>query len=247
MVLEAYTKIDTHIAMANPTKTNAANTADERFAPVAASRTFNRILDNLKLRSKRTLDIGCGYGEYLVKFGPGSVGITTTVAEVEYAASRGINIVKGNAERMDELGLDASFEAIWANNLFEHLVAPHAFLMRLKKIARPEAVLVLGVPVIPVLPALMRLTKFRGALAVAHVNFFTRASLKLSVERAGWRVAEIRPFVFSNRLADRLASFVAPHLYVVASNRADFKYDPKKLKEWKDDPHYRSLLEITGE
>jgi SAM-dependent methyltransferase len=223
---------------------------DQRFAPVASSRTFNRILDTLDLRTKKTLDIGCGYGEYLVKFGPGSIGITTTDAEVEYGKSNGIDIIKGNAERIDEFPLGGlksgdSFEAVWANNLFEHLLSPHAFLVRLKKVAVSDGLLVLGVPVIPALRAMMKLKAFRGALAVAHVNFFTKASLKLTVLRAGWHVSEIRPFIFSNKALDYLASFFAPHLYVVARNRTDFKYDPKKLKEWKNDPHYQSILGIT--
>lgn len=220
-------------------------TPDNRFAPVATSKTFNRILDALNLRDTKTLDIGCGYGEYLVQFGPGSVGLTTTLAEIEYGKGHGLNIVKGNAELIDSLGFDKLFEAIWANNLFEHLLAPHAFLLKLKKVARANGLLILGVPVIPAIPRLMNFNKFRGALAVAHVNFFTRLSLKLTVERAGWRVAAIRPFIFSNGFLDFLASFIAPHLYVVAHNDLDFKYDPKKLKEWKDDPHYKHLLDIT--
>ena len=215
---------------------------DVRFAPVAHSRTFNRILDIFALRDRKVLDLGCGYGEYLTHFGDGSIGITTTVAEVEYGAARGIDIRRGNAEDLAPLHLPGDFEAIWANNLFEHLLSPHAFLMRLKAAAQPEALLVLGVPVIPRVASLMHLRRFRGALSVAHINFFTRESLRLTVERAGWRVAAVRPFLFSNVLLDTLASFVAPHLYVIAYNDAHFRYEDKKLKEWKDDPLYSDLI-----
>lgn len=97
---------------------------------------------------------------------------------------------------------------------------------------------------IPRLASLMSLIKFRGALAAAHVNFFTRESLQLTVERAGWPVKQIRPFIFTNYWLDYLASFLAPHLYVVAHNDANFKYPEKKLKEWQDEPHYQQLLEI---
>ena len=114
--------------------------------------------------------------------------------------------------------------------------------MRLKAAAQPEALLVLGVPVIPRVASLMHLRRFRGALSVAHINFFTRESLRLTVERAGWRVAAVRPFLFSNVLLDTLASFVAPHLYVIAYNDAHFRYEDKKLKEWKDDPLYSDLI-----
>jgi SAM-dependent methyltransferase len=221
--------------------------ADARFKPVRESKTFNRILDILRLRSKKVFDMGCGYGEYLVHFGEGSMGITTTVAEVEYGKQRNIRIIQGNVERIDELNelKNEQFEGMWANNLFEHLLSPHAFLIKLKLISVDGALLVLGVPVVPRVATLMTVGKFRGALAGAHINFFTRETLRLTVERAGWRVKQVRPFIFSNYFLDMLASFFAPHLYVVASNDGTFTYPTKKLKEWQDDEHYKQMLEIT--
>lgn len=100
---------------------------EKRFASVDSSATFNRILDVLEFRSKKVLDLGCGWGEYLVKFGGSSVGITSTTKEVEYGKIRNIKILKGNVELIDELGIKERFEGIWANNLFEHLLSPHAF------------------------------------------------------------------------------------------------------------------------
>ena len=220
--------------------------ADARFAPVKSSRVFNRICDTLALRDKKVLDLGCGYGEYMQLFGKGSVGITTTPHEVEFGAARGIDIRLGNVERIEELALPKDFDAIWANNLFEHLLSPHGFLMRLKPLAKPGATLILGVPVIPRIASLMHAPKFRGALAHAHINFFTRESLRLTVERAGWRVRAIRPFVTSSPLMDDAAGFLMPHLYVVAENDALFRYHEKKLKEWQDGL-YTPLLTITGQ
>ncbi len=220
--------------------------ADARFAPVKRSLVFNRICDVLALRDKKVLDLGCGYGEYMQLFGKGSVGITTTPHEVEYGKARGIDIRTGNVERIDELGLPQDFDAIWANNLFEHLLSPHAFLLKLKTVAKPGARLILGVPVIPRIASLMHVGKFRGALAHAHVNFFTRESLRLTVERAGWKVETVRPFVAPASL-DHPASFFMPHLYVVATNDTSFRYHEKKLKEWEHDPLYARLLAITGQ
>jgi len=224
-----------------------ASSPERRFAPVKSSRTFNRILDTYGLRTKKVLDMGCGYGEYLVCFGKGSVGITSTLAEVEYGKTHGISTIRGNVELLDELDIKERFDAAWANNLFEHLVGPHAFLIHLKTHMREDAVLVLGVPVVPRIASLMRLTKFRGALAAAHVNFFTRETLRLTVERAGWKVDVVRPFFFSNTFLDFLASFFAPHLYVVARNDTGFRYHEKKLKEWKDEPLYRKLVTVGSD
>lgn len=220
------------------------SSADKRFEPVSNSGTFARILKIFGLKDKKVLDLGCGYGEYLVKFGKNSLGITTTIQEVEYGKSRNIRIVQGNVELIENAKLSEKFDAIWANNLFEHLLSPHSFLMKMKTLAADNSLLILGVPVVPRIASLMHIKKFRGAMAVAHINFFTMETLKLTVVRAGWKVENVRPFVFSNVFLDKLFSFFSPHLYVVARNDTSFKYPDKKLKEWQDDPHYRDLLRI---
>ncbi len=217
---------------------------DARFTPVHHSSTFNRILDALDLRTKKVLDLGCGYGEYLVNFGPESLGVTSTVEEVDYGKAKGIRIVKGNVEQLETLALNEQFEAVWANNLFEHLLAPHAFLMHLKTLAKQDTLLVLGVPVVPRIVSLMKLVKFRGALADPHINFFTKETLRLTVERTGWKVKGLRPFVFQNAFLDKLFSCLAPHLYVVAYNDTNFAYPEKKLKEWENEPHYAEILSL---
>lgn len=220
--------------------------ADRRFEPVKKSSTFNRILDILVLRDKKVLDLGCGYGEYLVNFGKGSLGVTSTKNEVDYGASRNIDIIRGNVELLEDLKLNRRFDAIWANNLFEHLLSPHSFLIKLKSLSHENSMLILGVPVVPRIVSLMRLGKFRGALASPHINFFTRETLKLAVEFAGWKVKYSRPFIFKNIISDTFASLFAPHIYIVAYNNKDFKYPDKKINEWKDEAHYGDLLKIAG-
>ena len=218
------------------------NDLEDRFNAVDQSETFNRILNAFDLRNKKVLDLGCGYGEYLAKFGKDSFGITTTLEEVENGKLKGLRIIFGNVELIDSLEIERGFKAVWANNLIEHLLSPHSFLIKLKKICERETLLVLGVPVIPRIQSLLRLKKFKGALAISHVNFFTRESLKLTVERAGWKVEDIRPFIFTNKILDKAASFFVPHLYVVAVNDKNFQYSDKKLKEWKDEPFYSKLI-----
>ena len=92
--------------------------------------------------------------------------------------------------------------------------------------------------------SLMKINKFKGALASSHINFFTRETLRLTVQSSGWRVEDIRPFIFRNKFLDRFFSFFAPHLYVVAYNNAKFVYPEKKLKEWEKEPYYQELLKI---
>lgn len=202
-----------------------------------------------RLAEKKVLDLGCGYGEHLSHFGDGSLGITTTREEVEYGKAHDLRIALGNVERFDLIPemREERFDAVWSNNLFEHLLAPHRFLNSLKRYAADDTLLILGVPVVPSIPALMRVRKFRGALAVSHINFFTRRTLRYTVERAGWKVVDMRPFICTNAFLDRLAGTLAPHAYVIARNDAAFRYPEKKLKEWKDDEHYAYVLETVGQ
>lgn len=223
------------------------NEKKDLFQTIEKSRTFRNLCDLFDLRSKKVLDIGCGHGHYLTHFGPGSVGITTAQEEVDFGLSNSLAIKFGNAEDVTATLGDETFSAFWANNLFEHLVSPHIFLMKLKKSAITDSLIILGVPVIPKLVNLVRLKWWRGMLASNHVNFFTADTLQLTVERAGWAVESVRPFIFKNSILDTLVKPFVPHLYVVARNDVDFKYPPKKIGEWKDDPKYEELLSITNQ
>lgn len=219
---------------------------EKRFAGVKRSRTFARVLRTFSLDKKKMLDLGCSFGEYLVCFGEGSLGITTTTQEVEYGAKKGLNIIQGNVELIDELGITDAYEGIWANNLFEHLLSPHAFLIRLKAVTKEGSLLILGVDVLPRVVSLTKIRKFRGALATPHVSFYTRETLALTLPRAGWNIVTLRPFYFTNPFLDWCASWFAPHLFAVAKNDTAFRYPPKKQKEWKDDAHYDRLFVLAN-
>jgi len=215
----------------------------ERFGLIKKSRTLRTIVDKFDLKNKKVLDLGCSGGEYLVNFGHGSLGITTNDEEVAFGKANSLNIMKGNVEFLEEVNIKkGDFEIIWANNLIEHLLSPHLFLVNLKDFLKEGDLLILGVPVIPFPSILTKLNKFRGSLADSHLNFFTKRTLKLTAERAGWKVKDIRSFWFKNKRMDSALSFLSPHLYLIAERDTDFKYSEKKVREWKSDPHYINIL-----
>lgn len=201
-----------------------------RFSNTSRSKTFGNIVRTYSLDQKAVLDIGCSYGEFVAHFGDHSVGITIDPAEAEYGTHRGLDIRQGNIEA-NNFVLNETFDVIFCNNLFEHLYSPHGFLIRIKKYLKPNGQLILGVPCIPKFTSLLHLRKFRGSLAEAHINFFTLDTLHKAVERAGYDVSDIRGFHFSNHLVDHLLDWIYPHLYVVATPKADFHYTEKRMKE----------------
>jgi len=204
---------------------------EKRFANVEKSKTFKNIVKKFNLDKKTVLDIGCGYGEYLIHFGNGSVGITIVKDEVEYGKTKGLDIRYGNIESDDSIVEEGKFDCIFANNIFEHLYSPHNFLCKIKKYLNHDGILILGVPCIPKITFLLRFNKFRGSLAEAHINFFTRDTLIKTVERGGWNIIMVRGFHFKNGFIDYLLNPIYPHFYVVASPNWGFKYPEKRMKE----------------
>ncbi len=202
---------------------------NDLFARVRKSRVFSNIIDAFSLDNKSVLDIGCSEGHHLACFGAGSIGITIIPAHVEEGKKRGLTILEKNVED-ERFELAETFNAIWANNIFEHLNQPHPFLMKMRNVLKDDGILILGVPVIPFFSFLTYFKKFRGAYAVSHVNFFTRKTLIETVRAAGWHVHEARLFYMRNAFLDSFFNLIAPHIYVVASAQPDFKYARKRLR-----------------
>lgn len=201
-----------------------------RFINVDRSKTFRNIIRIFGLDKKTVLDIGCSYGEFLVHFGRNSVGMTVAKEEVEYGRKKGLDIRYGNIES-DDLVLNERFDALFANNLFEHLYSPHNFLCKVRKYLKPNGLLILGVPCIPKVVSLLRLDKFRGSLSAEHINFFTRDTLIKTVERGGYNIIATRSFHFGNAVIDHVLDPIYPHFYVIATPDPNFRYTEKRMRE----------------
>jgi len=202
-----------------------------RFANQAKSKTFKNIINIFNLDSKVVLDMGCSYGEFLVHFGPGSLGVTIIQEEVDYGRAKNLNIQYGNVEK-DDFDLNGKkFDVIFANNIFEHLYSPHGFLLKIKDYLKSDGYLILGVPCIPSIKQLIKLAKFRGSMASGHINFFTKFTLENTVKMAGWDIMTTRGFHFKNKIIDILLNPIYPHFYVVAKINNNFEYSGKRKKE----------------
>jgi 2-polyprenyl-3-methyl-5-hydroxy-6-metoxy-1,4-benzoquinol methylase len=199
------------------------------FEKVKKSRVFNNIIKTFSLEKKAVLDVGCSEGHHLACFGPGSVGITIIDEHIEAGRNKGLTIVSKNVESPD-FSMEKQFDVVWANNFFEHMNAPHTFLRKMSACVKEDGILILGVPVIPYLPFLSYVPKFRGAYAVSHVNFFYRKTLIETVKAAGWDVQEARLFYMKSPFLDFFFNLIAPHMYVVAKVNPNFKYAEKRLK-----------------
>jgi SAM-dependent methyltransferase len=98
-------------------------------------------------RGRRVLDLGCRSGALTRHFLDGNsvVGLDVDAAALEKARALGIEPVQANVE--DPLPFDdASFDAVVAGELFEHLRFPDALVAEIERVLRPGGVLVGSVP-----------------------------------------------------------------------------------------------------
>ena len=98
-------------------------------------------------RGRRVLDLGCRSGALTRHFLDGNdvVGIDVDRAALEKAAELGIETVVGNVDDLLPFS-DASFDAVVAGELLEHLQFPDALVAEARRILRPDGVLVGSVP-----------------------------------------------------------------------------------------------------
>jgi SAM-dependent methyltransferase len=98
-------------------------------------------------RGKRVLDVGCRSGALTRHFVEGNsvVGLDVDAAALEKARALGIEPVQANVEEALPFE-DASFDAVVAGELLEHLQFPDALVSEARRVLRPGGVLVGSVP-----------------------------------------------------------------------------------------------------
>jgi len=106
------------------------------------------------VRGKRVLDIACGegYGSYLLKQA-GAVHVTgvdvskESVAKAENLFSGdGLEFKVADAASLDVLFVENDFDVVVSVETIEHLTDPKSFLENLKRLTKPEGVIILSCP-----------------------------------------------------------------------------------------------------
>ena len=98
-------------------------------------------------QGKRVLDLGCRSGALTRHFLEGNevVGLDVDRAALAKAETLGIQVVEANVEEPLPFP-DASFDAIVAGELLEHLQFPEALVAEIRRVLRPGGVIVGSVP-----------------------------------------------------------------------------------------------------
>lgn len=154
-------------------------------------RQWRRLLLTLKRDGGSLLDIGCGTGDFLwvMHQVPGwrVSGLEPNPIAVRFATSRGLNVVQGE---LPESKINEQSDAITLWHVLEHTPNPHHVLAEIRRLLKPDGVLILSVPVVDSMEAKIFGECWAGYDVPRHLMTFTRASLCRLLEQAGFSAEE---------------------------------------------------------
>ena len=111
-------------------------------------------------------------------------------------------------------------DVLWCSNFLEHVLRPHELLLKIKKLLKPDGLLIVAVPN----TTLFSKGPYSGALQGDHVNFFNNATLKFTIEFAGYEILYSGTSSFPK--FGTLLAKIGPTLMVVARPKENFQYPP---------------------
>jgi len=146
----------------------------------------------LRPQGGELLDFGCGWGPALMaatQEGWRATGIEVDERKVEFCREQGLAAVYG--ELLDQRFGPETFDAAIAEQVFEHLYTPVAYMKELHRILKPGGVLYAAVPNLGGIAAKLKGEQWDLVHPVSHVRYFDRRSLADLAERCGFEV--LRP------------------------------------------------------
>jgi len=149
-------------------------------------RALQKLAPQLPPPGARVLDIGTAGGAFLEaahRFGYDAYGLEPSIYLVEKGRERGLKIEQGTIDRH---GFAAkSFDMICLWDVLEHVTDPRAALVEIRKLLKPEGVLLINYPDIGTWQAKLAGRRFWWILSV-HVQHFSRATIREVCRRTGF-------------------------------------------------------------
>jgi len=124
-----------------------------------------------------TLDVGCGIGDML-SFRPNTVGVDINPHNVAFCKELGhdVKLMMPDLLPFEE----TSFESVLLDNVLEHISKPTPLLAEIRRVLKPQGVVLIGVPGI------------RGqASDPDHKYFYDEAALSLYAKSNGFKVLKV--------------------------------------------------------
>ena len=210
---------------------------------VPCYKTFNRLSRYFNFNKKKVLDLGCGYGEFLINFDESSLGIDVQDRLLKFASSLGLRVMRLNVE--ENLDLDERYDVIFCRQLLDHLVSPHKFLVESHHLLTNEGYLIASIDNIDY--------SLRKKIASEHLYGFNLKALKILIQRSGFNIVKVftltpnKPNIVEKMVnSSPLLLSRSMDLYAIATKDPTYKYPEKRLP-WFSPSWLSSELERHGD
>ncbi len=156
----------------------------------------------LPQKAKTILDVGCGQGIFSENFSERKDleiwGIEIDKEEAAEAQKKLFRVINNDAiGALTEIP-DKKFDAIFCNDVLEHLVDPYTFLKEVKSKLSPHGVVIASIPNVRYLNNFINFVFRRewkyedsGILDRTHLRFFTQKSMRRMFEEAGYEIVSM--------------------------------------------------------
>jgi len=168
----------------------------------------------------RTLDLGCGSGEFSKKlqdmFGvPETWGIEGNPDAAKIAKESIENLLCGDVNLLVEQLPNSYFDCIFCNDILEHLTDPWGLLNMLKEKLASDGIIIASIPNIlhyKVLYGLIFKKDFKyieaGVLDSTHLRFFTKKSIFRMFNETGYEVVQHKAINVTRKWKVKIFGFV---------------------------------------
>jgi len=155
---------------------------------------LEKLKEHLPMKGGRVLDIGTAGGAFLeaaTQFGYDAYGLEPSLYLSQEGNKRGLKIMQGT---IDENSFpDKFFDIICLWDVIEHLVEPKDALLKIKRMLKPEGVLLLNYPDIGTWMAKITGKRFWWILSV-HLHHFDRKTITKICDLTGYKVFLFKPY-----------------------------------------------------
>ena len=164
----------------------------------------HEMLEFLPSTAKKILDVGCGeanFASLVAKHTQGEVwGIELDIQSSEIAQKKLHKVFCGTAEDHLKNLPDHYFDAIYFNDVLEHLIDPYSLLKNILPKLSTQGVVIASIPHVRYFRVLTQLIFKRewkyedtGVLDKTHLRFFTKKSMIRMFQENGYLVQKSKP------------------------------------------------------